>query len=229
MERLLGVPPAKVAVLPNGIDPEELDASTPKDSRDVVEEAVPQLKGASPLFLSVGRLEAYKGFGDVLTALASIERSLPPTWGWVIVGQGPERDALEGRVSSLAGRVHLLGRAGERLLHALYASADVFVHATRYEGSSLVTLEAMAHGLPVIATRAGGIPDKVVDGVTGVLVDPGDTTALAAALARLGKDEPGRRRLGAEGRARALQLFSWRTLAGATLKLYEELLAGARA
>ena len=68
---------------------------------------------------------------------------------------------------------------GDGVLHALYARADVFVHATRYEGSSLVTLEAMAHGLPVVATRAGGIPDKVVDGETGRLVAPGDVDALA--------------------------------------------------
>ena len=70
--------------------------------------------------------------------------------------------------------MRLAGRVGDGVLHALYARADAFVHATRYEGSSLVTLEAMAHGLPVVATRAGGIPDKVVDGETGLLVAPGD-------------------------------------------------------
>src|SRR4029434_7250375 len=79
---------------------------------------------------------------------------------------------LETRPSGQEPRVHLLGRVDETLLHALYARADLFVHATHDEGSSLVTLEAMAHGLPVVATRAGGIPDKVTDRETGRLVEP---------------------------------------------------------
>src|SRR5262249_43659102 len=89
------------------------------------------------------------------------------------------------------------GPVDERTLHALYARADVLVHPTRYEGSSLVTLEAMAHALPVVATRAGGIPDKVADGVTGLLVPRGDRTALAAALATLVADRGRRAAMGA--------------------------------
>jgi glycosyltransferase involved in cell wall biosynthesis len=187
---------------------------------------LPDLERASPLLLSVGRLETYKGFGDVLSALERLHErgALAPSWRWVLVGEGPLAKPLSRRAARLAPHVRLLGRAGEELLHALYARADIFVHATRYEGSSLVTLEAMAHGLPVVATRAGGIPDKVLDGETGRLVEPGDVDALANAVAELARDGERARALGRRGRERALALFSWPALAARTLELYEELL-----
>ena len=118
---------------------------------------------------------------------------------------------------------------GEGLLHALYARADVFVHATRYEGSSLVTLEAMAHGLPVVATRAGGIPDKVRDGETGRLVEPGDVEALARGLAELAAGRGACARPWARAAASARSSdFAWPALAERTVALYEELLGSGR-
>jgi glycosyltransferase involved in cell wall biosynthesis len=224
--RLLGVEPRRVVVLPNGIDPEEIRAFTPADPARVLREALPELGPARPLLLSVGRLEAYKGFGDVLAALARLQAraALGPDWRWVLVGEGPRARALARQAAPLAPHVRLLGRASETLLHALYARAQLLVHATRYEGSSLVTLEAMAHGLPVVATRAGGIPDKVRDGETGRLVEPGDVTALAEAIAELAGDAARARALGGRGRERALAEFSWPGLAARTVALYEELL-----
>jgi glycosyltransferase involved in cell wall biosynthesis len=226
--RLLGVDASRVVVLPNGIDPEELSAATPREPLSVVAAGLPALGPATPVFLSVGRLEAYKGFADVLRALVLLHErgALPPGWAWVLAGEGPERDrlALLARDAGLAARVHLAGRVSEGLLHALYARADVFVHATRYEGSSLVTLEAMAHALPVCATRAGGIPDKVVEGETGLLVEPGDVEGLSRALASLARDAERRVRMGRVGRERALALFAWPALAKRTLALYEQLL-----
>jgi glycosyltransferase involved in cell wall biosynthesis len=113
----------------------------------------------------------------------------------------------------------------EGLLHALYERADVFVHAPRFEGSSLVTLEAMCHALPVVATRAGGIPDKVADGETGRLVPPDDPGALAKALLPLAAQAPLRAEMGGRGRRRALERFSWGALAARTVEVYERLLA----
>jgi glycosyltransferase involved in cell wall biosynthesis len=265
--RLLGVDPAKVAVLPNGIDLEEVRSLTPADpTRAVLEqpsrESAARLADAFPVFLSVGRLEGYKGFSDVLEALLRLAAAgtLGPRWAWVVVGEGPQRRALHARarrVSSpveaapaphsaialaelvrqaieervLGAAAHLCfpGRVSEPLLHALYERADVFVHATRGEGSSLVTLEAMAHGLPVVATRAGGIPDKVVDGATGRLVPSGDVAGLAAALAELAQDAGQRRAWGEAGRARVAERFAWPALVEGTLRLYEALLREARA
>jgi len=236
--RHLGVDPARVVVLPNGIDPEEMIAATPGEPDRVVREALPSTAGAFPLFLSVGRLEAYKGFDDALLALDRLHRAeeLPARWAWVVVGEGRDRDRLTRRVMArellarsrggrgIASHVHWAGQVGEGLLHALYACADVFLHTTRYEGSSLVTLEAMAHGLPVVATRAGGIPDKVSDGQSGRLVEPGDVEGLARGLAELAQDAALRETMGSCGRRRALEGFGWPALAARTVALYEELL-----
>jgi glycogen(starch) synthase len=230
--RLLGVGASRVVVLPNGIDPEEIAELTPADPEGLVLERLPELRGANPLFLSVGRLEGYKGFGDLLSALERLHArgELPSRWAWVVVGDGPERESLRVRAAvSLASHVTLAGRVDDAMLHALYARADVFLHATRYEGSSLVTLEAMAHALPVCATRAGGIPDKVVEGRTGYLSEPGDLEGLACRIRQLAREPEQRRVLGEAGRARALALFAWPSLAKRTLALYEELLLETRA
>ncbi|HEY2941133.1 MAG TPA: glycosyltransferase family 4 protein [Vicinamibacteria bacterium] len=227
VHRLLGVEAGRVVVIPNGIEPAEVARLTPAEPAAVVHAARPALVGASPLFLSVGRLEGYKGFGDVLEALARLHRrsALPAPWAWAVAGEGPARRALERRArTELAGHVHFLGGVGAAMLHALYARADVFVHAPRYEGSSLVTLEAMAHGLPVVATRAGGIPDKVRDAETGRLVAPGDVDGLAAALHDLAADPSRRREMGRRGRERAEADFAWERIIERVLALYRSLL-----
>jgi len=222
--RYLGVDPPRVVVLPNGIDPGEIDATTPPAPRDHVHAAVP-IVDRSPVFLSVGRLEAYKGFGDTLQALRRAAEALPPAWVWVVVGEGPYGDRLRRDAGDWLGhRVRLLGRVDEPMLHALYERADVFVHATHFEGSSLVTLEAMAHGLPVVGARAGGLPDKVVEGETGALFAPGDIGALAAHLTRLGAADAERQRLGANARVRARERFAWARIAEDTIALYRQLL-----
>jgi glycosyltransferase involved in cell wall biosynthesis len=226
--RLLGVSAEKVVVLPNGVDPEEIAGLTPPDPEAFVAARIPGLSGAHPVYLSVGRLEAYKGSADALRALAMLhaQGGLPAEWAWVAVGAGPAADRLLASVpDALRGHVVLPGRVDEALLHALYARADAFVHATHYEGSSLVTLEAMVHGLPVVATRAGGIPDKVVDGQTGWLVEPGDTAGLAARLAEVARDPAAARAAGARGRERARTRFSSAVLIERTIAAYEALLA----
>jgi glycosyltransferase involved in cell wall biosynthesis len=221
--RLLGVPADKVVVLPNGIDPEDVARLTPDDARAAAEQALPALRDAPLVLLSVGRLERYKGFDTIAAALERLQaaRSLPERWAWVVAGAGPQAKRLRSR---LRGHLHLAGRVDEPLLHALYARADVFVHATRFEGSSLVTLEAMCHGLPVVATRAGGIPDKVVDGETGRLVEPGDVDALAEALRPLLASSEQRHEMGERGRQRVLARFAWSVLVERSLELYAELL-----
>jgi glycosyltransferase involved in cell wall biosynthesis len=224
--RLLGVAPERVVVLPNGVDVDEVRSATPSDWERVTRQALPLLRSADPVFLSVGRLEAYKGFGDILAAFELLEEQgrLPRSWAWVVVGRGGYGRVLERRRRhGVARHLAFAGVVSETLLHALYARADVFVHATHYEGSSLVTLEAMAHALPVVATRTGGIPDKV-DQETGRLLEPGDVAGLAAAIAELSGAKGLRRRLGAAGRERVRRDFGWDQIADRTLALYAELL-----
>ena len=223
---LLGVPESRIVVLPNGLDLPALRAATPADPRRVVQGALPALGEAEPLFLSVGRLEGYKGMLDTLAALRRLHeaQALPPSWAFVIVGDGPLSAEVDAAARPMHPHVHRTGRASEALLHALYECADVFVHATRYEGSSLVTLEAMAHARTVVATRAGGIPDKVVPGATGWLVDPGDVPALAQALGESALDAGRRARYGKAGLELLSERFLWPVIARRTIALYEELL-----
>jgi glycogen synthase len=225
VRHLLGVDASRVVVVPNGIDDDELRAATPQDPLGAVLAAFPALREASPLLLSVGRIEGYKGFADTREALRRVEAALPERWAWVVVGEGPDREALAREGGS--AHVHFVGRVEDSLLHALYASADLFVHATRFEGSSLVTLEAMAHALPVVATRAGGIPDKVSP-ESGRLVEPGDTPGLGQALLDLCGNAVLRKALGKGGRARVLRDFAWPALAQRTIALYETLLEAGR-
>jgi glycosyltransferase involved in cell wall biosynthesis len=233
VEALLGVPPERVAVIPNGIDIEAVRQGTPEDPAAVARALLPELEGASPVLLSVGRLESYKGFLDVLEALEALQRddALGPGWLWVVVGEGPLAARLDARrrQGGAARRMRRVGRVDAATLHALYEVADVFVHATRFEGSSLVTLEAMAHARAVVATRAGGIPDKVTDGETGRLVEPGDVPALAAAIREVLGDPARPRALGLAGAERAQRLFGWEGIARRVKDLYRELIEERRA
>jgi glycosyltransferase involved in cell wall biosynthesis len=182
--RHLRVAQESVCVIPNAIDLTTVD-------RRVASSSVAALRaraGLGPddiLLLSVGRLEANKGFDVLIRALSRLAAERDGrAWRWVLVGHGPAQSTLEHLVAScgLGERGILWGRAEGADLHALYEAADLFVHPTLYEGSSLVTLEAMAHRKPIVATRAGGLPDKVFPGVNGWLVAPGDDEALANAL-----------------------------------------------
>jgi glycosyltransferase involved in cell wall biosynthesis len=107
-------------------------------------------------------------------------------------------------------------------------AATLFVHPTLYEGSSLVTLEAMAHRRPVVASSAGGLPDKVIDGVTGWLVRPCDDEGLADALVRALRRRERLQELGDAGRSLVAREFSWSGVAARMVRLYGDLLAGSR-
>jgi len=218
----LRVPDARVHTIPNAIDLEELDRLTSPA-------AAAALRNANEtLFLSVGRLEENKGFHLLAAALAALqERGILNNWRWVIAGTGPFRGRLDRVIAEAAigANVQFLGRIDDPELHAWYEAADLFVHPTLYEGSSLVTLEAMAHRRACVVTRAGGLPDKVTNGVNGWMVEPGDPSALAAAISGALAD-PGRvAAMGHAGRAIVEREFSWTAAIDRTLRLYADLLS----
>jgi glycosyltransferase involved in cell wall biosynthesis len=123
--------------------------------------------------------------------------------------------------AGIAERVRLAGSLADADLHSLASAADWFVLPTLYEGSSIATLEAMAHGLPVIVSRAGGLPDKVRDGETGYLVPPGEVEPLAAALVRAaGGDGPA---MGAAGRRLCATAFAWDVIVDRYVELYRRI------
>jgi glycogen synthase len=225
----LKVDRVRVRVVPNALDLTEVDSLASAGDGQRVRLAARITEG-DVVLLSVGRLEHNKGFHVLATALAALRthsgRIAEGRWRWVILGDGPYRASLESAIRDrgLSADVHMPGRVADAELHAWYEAADLFVHPSLYEGSSLVTLEAMAHRRPVVATTAGGLPDKVQSGVSGWLVPPGDPSALAAAISGALAQPERLRTMGAAGRAIVEREFSWEAAGAATLRLYDELL-----
>jgi glycosyltransferase involved in cell wall biosynthesis len=186
LPRYLGVDPARVVVIPSAIDVAECLAWASEPARRAMREQF-QLDAAGLTILSVSRLERNKGYHILADALARLRArgALPARWRWLLVGEGKERAALEAQARGLglAEHVTFVGKLTDTELHSLYEEIDLVVHPTLYEGSSLVTLEAMVHRKPIVASAAGGIPDKVFDGLNGLLVRPGDTDDLGAKIA----------------------------------------------
>jgi glycogen synthase len=225
--RQLSVDPARLRLVPNGIDLRAVDAlAGPTDGRAMRRHA--GVADHDMVFLSVGRLERNKGFQHMARALARwCDR---PSWTWVIAGDGPYRRAIE-QAAADAGilpRIRWLGRIPDRDLHAWYEAADLFVHPSVYEGSSLVTLEAMGHRRPVVATRAGGLPDKVLPGVTGWLVEPGDAAGLAEALDAAVARRSDWVSMGSSGRRLVETTFDWPVVQAALEAIYTEMLPGSQ-
>ena len=226
--RHLKIPPEKLRTIPNAIDLRTVDALT--DPETVGELRLRHdLAPGERVLLSVGRLEASKGFHVLLRALAAA-RDLGSLegrdWRWIVLGDGPYRPMLEMLTSELGLDAHarFLGRVSDHEMHAWHELSTLFVHPTLYEGSSLVTLEAMAHRRAVVASAAGGIPDKVCPGESGWLVMPGDPSALAAAISGALSDPARLARYGLAGRAIVEREFSWAAAGDATVALYGELL-----
>jgi 2-deoxystreptamine N-acetyl-D-glucosaminyltransferase/2-deoxystreptamine glucosyltransferase len=145
----------------------------------------------------------------------------------VIVGDGPLRRVVHSAVdrSPARDRITVTGFVPHIDVPAVLASLDVLALPSVYEEMGSVLVEAMASGLPVVASRVGGIPDVVEDGETGLLVPPGDADALAAALDELVAD-PRRRQRFAEASRRRAGRYSWPELAGRVARIYEAARAG---
>lgn len=195
-------------VIPDGID---LDRFPPK--------AYPCRERVQ--ILGVGRLVPRKGFDVLIRAVAMLPSLLP--FEVVLVGDGPERETLESLARSLgvAERVQFVGSVPYNALPARYAEADIYVLSSHAEGMPLVVLEAMATGLPIVATDVQGIRELVADGVNGWRFPVNDAEALAAYLARLIENSAEREAFGRASRER-VQSYAWGNIAKAYLELLED-------
>jgi glycosyltransferase involved in cell wall biosynthesis len=207
-----GYPPARTLTVHNGIE-----------ARDRARPVTLEPKPPGPVLLQVGRLCDVKGQRELIASLPLLARDDVTL---LIAGEdleagGEYRNALERQADGLGlgDRVRFLGRRDD--VPALLAAADVLVLPSSIEGLPLVVLEAMAAGVPVVATSVGGTPEAVVDGETGLLVPPGDVHALARALGELLGDPEQARRLGEAGRRRAREHFGADAAARRILGLYE--------
>jgi glycosyltransferase involved in cell wall biosynthesis len=215
-----GIPGRRVGVLYNGIDVDAFAAAGDRASAR-------REMGVAPtefVLLQVARLDYLKDHATAIRTLARV-LSRAPQARLILVGDGPERPAVEAQVRELniADKVQLLGTRADvaRLLHG----ADAFLLTSTSEGIPLTVIEAMAAGLPVVATNVGGLAEVVADGVTGFLAPAKDDAALAGHALRLAADAGLRRRMGLAGRARAKLHFDEPRMAHEYGRLYRELAA----
>jgi glycosyltransferase involved in cell wall biosynthesis len=208
-----GLPAQKLMTIHYGLDhpPAAVSELTPEDAG---------IAPDAPLVLAIGRLIEQKDHATLLGAFASVSRNLPDA-RLAILGWGRLEAVTRARVRELGleDAVLLPGRVEPA---AWLARANVFAHTSRWEGFGIVLLEAMLAGLSVVATRVSAVPEIVVDGVTGILVPPGDEEAIAAALSSLLADPDRRRHLGEAGLRRAREEFSVARMADRTIALYQE-------
>jgi glycosyltransferase involved in cell wall biosynthesis len=212
---------AQLLVADYAVTPQRLSIVRPGTDRVA---GRPRAGGPLVDLLAVGSVVPRKGYDILVAALAKIPE---PPWRLTIAGdrqRAPQTARLlDAQIAclGLAGRITLAGAVAPQRLMQLYAEADLFVLASRFEGYGMAYAEAIAHGVPVVGTRAGAIPDTIPAGA-GVLVPPDDVDALAAILRGLIESPLQRERLAAGARAAATTFPSWRESGKAFARVLEQ-------
>ncbi|TXK19499.1 glycosyltransferase family 4 protein [Homoserinibacter sp. GY 40078] len=209
--RNLRVPPERVALIPNAVDVDALRALDAGGTRP-----------AEFTIVSVGRLVHNKGFDLLADALArpDVREALPEGYRWRHYGSGPDAERIVAKAHAARVPLEIASGRSDAEVQTAVAGASLFVQPSRYEGSSLTTLEAMAHGRLIVGTPVGGIPDKIEDGVTGILAEAATADAIGDALQRAMGSDP--ETLGTNARALVDGRFSLAAAADAYLALYEQ-------
>ncbi len=188
----------EIPIIPNGVDLELYRT----DERD----------WSPPRLFSVGRLVHQKGLDLALRALADLKDM---EWEWIVAGDGPQMDALKTLANELgiSERVKFIGWQAREDLIKCYQQSNLFLFPSRHEGMPNAVLEAMASGLPVVASRIAGNEELVVDGETGLLFPSEDENLLRVALKRLLNDSALRQKMGVLSRRRVEEKYSWENTA----------------
>jgi glycosyltransferase involved in cell wall biosynthesis len=207
----LGVDPARMTVVPVGVDQEHF-------------RPLPHIARVPGRIMTTASADVpMKGLVPLLEALAKIRTERPAEL--VVVGRPREGSIIPATIERLGldGAVRFVGGVDHDRIVELYAEAEVAVVPSLYEGFSLPAIEAMACGVPLVATTGGALPEVVGrDGETALLVPPGDAGALAAAINRLLDDAALRTRIGVAGRDRVFERFTWARTAEGTVEQYRE-------
>jgi len=220
-----GESPARIDVLPHStVSLSDIDFEIADGAATNLSESSSTRVGATDRRICVvGRLVPVKGTEDVILAAARLSERFPNVVVQII-GDGPERRRLESLRDRLGlrGCVHFLGQRDD--VRVMIRRADALVSTSRAEGLSMSILEAMSCGRPVVATRVGGVPELVEDGVSGFLVPPGDVSALSAGVERILESPELALRLGAQGRAACRTRWNVEAMVDAHIELYRRVL-----
>jgi phosphatidylinositol alpha-1,6-mannosyltransferase len=202
---------SRIQVVPLGTDPVRWRPDTAAAAVFRRRRGLP----AGPWLVTVARLVDYKGIDTAIQVLALLAAEHPAVQ-YAVIGRGPDAARLRALSAELgvSDRVHLLTDVDDDELVAGYSMGDIYVGLTRetpadVEGFGISFVEAAACGLPVIATRSGGIPDAVSDGETGVLLEPGDVSGVVVAIDQLLKRPDVARRMGHAGRELVERNLNW--------------------
>lgn len=203
-----GIPRDMVVAIPNGIDLSGFEPRT-------------KLMEKGLLIGTVARLHPQKAL-DVFIDAAKLVLSSEPRARFLIGGTGPMEEQLKAKIKDMKLEPYIKMTGFVEDVPAFLKLLDVYVLSSLYEGLPLATLEAMAAGLPVVATEVGGVPEAVVDQQTGLLVPPKQSKLLAQAITRLVVDKELARAMGAAGRKRVEEFFNAGIMARKTLEVYQE-------
>ncbi|MFQ5847666.1 MAG: glycosyltransferase [Candidatus Methylomirabilales bacterium] len=216
--RFAWAPQRKIRCVPNGVD---LSRFGPRNPSARLRASL-GLPAVAPVVASVGRFVAYKGYGQLLEGARLIQMTMPGVH-WLLVGDGELRGELEEQCRSLGveGHVHFTGWRED--IPDILALCDLFVLPSLGEHFGRVLIEAMAMARPVVATDAGGVPEIVNDGHTGILVQPGDPSGLASAILWLLEHPKRSKEMGAAGRKRVIEHFSIETHVRGVENVYDTL------
>jgi glycosyltransferase involved in cell wall biosynthesis len=205
----------EIDIIPNAIEP--VKALSQEDRKSLRQQMVGD--DSRPIILSVGRLVPLKGFSDLISAFADLQARFPQC-ALAVVGAGYQESELSSQIErlNLSGHVFLLGVRND--VSQLMSASDIYVNSSHIEGLPVTVLEAMAAGLPVVATRVGDTPHVVAAG-TGILVDPGHPEQIAQALIGLIADPNQQHALGTAALGRIKQEFNRRAWIIKLLKMYQ--------
>jgi glycosyltransferase involved in cell wall biosynthesis len=214
-----GIPKGRTTVVWNGIEPVGRIPNEVEKQRCATELGT---KRSVQMIGFAGRLSPEKGFDDLLSAINLLPKEVRKDLRVLVAGDSSNMESIRAKVrqGGLENRIHFLGFV--RNMGTFYAALDALVLPSKIEGLPMVVLEAMNYGVPVIATRVGGTPEAVQDGVTGWLVRAGDPAALASAITRACGNPVELLRRGKEGRARVLKHFTLETMVRQTEVVLEQ-------
>jgi len=216
-----GAPASKIHIIPNGVDIEKfssdrVNANTAKDMLG--------LNTTEHVVLIVANFRPVKGYRFLVEAIPLILKDVPKTV-FLFIGDGPEKPKIVRRIKELgvSDKAIFVGSVSPELMPLYYAAADIFVLPSISENFPLTVLEAMSSGKPIVATSTGAIPELVHEGVSGIVVKPMDSAALAKAIIKFLMDPSLRENAGRLSREIAKK-YDWNVIAEKTLSLYNELL-----